>query len=41
MQNPVYVRNEIDGLCDRIEEIFGENKLQVTKEYLRHLERTI
>ena len=41
MQNPVYVRNEIDGLCERIEEIFGEEKLIVTKEYLRHLERTI
>ena len=41
MQNPVYVRNEIDGLCERIESIFGEDKLEVTKEYLRHLERTI
>ena len=41
MQNPVYVRNEIDGLCERIEEIFGEDKLGITKEYLRHLERTI
>lgn len=41
MQNPVYVRNEIDGLCERIDEIFGEDKLEVTKEYLRHLERTI
>ncbi len=41
MQNPVYVRNEIDGLCERIEEIFGEGKLEVTNEYLRHLERTI
>ena len=41
MQNPVYVRNEINGLCEKIEEIFGEDKLQVTIDYLRHLERTI
>ena len=41
MQNPVYVRNAIDGLCAHIEEIFGADKMQLTKEYLRHLERTV
>mgnify|MGYP003469292299 CR=1 FL=1 len=41
MQNPVYVRNSIDGLCATIEEIFGQDKMELTKEYLRHLERTI
>ena len=41
MQNPVYVRNAIDGLVAFIDETFGEEKLSVTKEYLRHLERTI
>jgi S-adenosylmethionine hydrolase len=41
MQNPVYVRNAIDGLVAFIDETFGEEKLLVTKEYLRHLERTI
>ena len=40
-QNPVYVRNAIDGLCAYIDEEFGEDKLTLTKEYLRHLERTI
>ena len=40
-QNPVYVRNSIDGLCATIEEIFGQDKMELTKEYLRHLERTI
>ena len=41
MQNPVYVRNAIDGLVAFIDETFGEEKLSVTKEYLRHLERTV
>ena len=40
-QNPVYVRNAIDGLCAHIEEVFGADKMTLTKEYLRHLERTI
>lgn len=41
MQNPVYVRNAIDGLCAHIEETFGQEKMTLTKDYLRHLERTI
>jgi len=41
MQNPVYVRNAIDGLCTHIEETFGQEKMTLTKDYLRHLERTI
>ena len=40
-QNPVYVRNAIDGLVATIEEVFGHDQLELTKEYLRHLERTI
>jgi len=40
-QNPVYVRNAIDGLVSYIEEVFGNERLTLTKEYLRHLERTI
>ena len=40
-QNPVYVRNSIDGLCSFIDEVFGAEKMLITKEYLRHLERTI
>ena len=40
-QNPVYVRNAIDGLVSYIDEVFGQEKLTLTKEYLRHLERTI
>ena len=41
MQNPVYVRNAIDGLCAFIDEVFGTENMVGTKEYLRHLERTI
>ena len=40
-QNPVYVRNSIDGLLATIEEVFGQDKMEITKEYLRHLERTM
>ena len=39
-QNPVYIRNSIDGLCNRIDEIFSDGMV-LTKEYLRRLERTI
>ena len=40
-QNPVYIRNSIDELCETIDRIFGEDDLSVTKEYLRRLERTL
>ena len=40
-QNPVYVRNSIDELCENIDRIFGEDNMTVTKEYLRRLERTL
>ena len=40
-QNPVYVRNSIDELCENIDRIFGEGNMEITKEYLRRLERTL
>ncbi len=39
-QNPVYIRNSIDGLCAKIDEIFSDG-MPLCKEYLRRLERTI
>jgi hypothetical protein len=41
MQNPVYVRKAIGKLCDEIDDIFGEDKMPLCKDYLRHLEKTI
>ncbi len=40
-QNPVYVRNSVDGLCAKLDELFGEDGMPLCKEYLRRLERTI
>jgi hypothetical protein len=40
-QNPVYVRKAIGKLCDEIDDIFGEDKMPLCKDYLRHLEKTI
>ena len=40
-QNPVYIRNSIDELCENIDRIFGEDNMNLTKEYLHRLERTL
>ena len=39
MQNPVYIRSVVDGFCDYLDELFGENKMQLCKEYVRRLKK--
>ena len=39
-QNPVYVRNAADGLCVFLDDLFGEDRMPLCKEYLRRLERS-
>ena len=39
-QNPVYVRNAADGLCVFLDDLFGEDRMPLCKDYLRRLERS-
>ena len=39
MQNPVYIRSVVDGFCDYLDELFGENKMQLCKEYVQRLKK--
>ena len=39
MQNPVYIRSVVDGFCDYLDELFGENKMKLCKEYVQRLKK--
>ncbi|MBQ5362182.1 MAG: hypothetical protein IIU63_02445 [Clostridia bacterium] len=38
-QNPIYVRNSVQGLCSYLDELFGYDRMKLCKEYLRRFER--
>ena len=38
-QNPIYVRNSVEGLCNYLDELFGYDRMKLCKEYLRRFER--
>ena len=38
-QNPVYVRNASEGLCNYLDEVFGEDKMPLCKEYIQRIAR--
>ena len=38
-QNPIYLRNEADGLISFLNELFGIDKMQICKEHIHRLER--
>ena len=38
-QNPIYVRNSVEGLCSYLDELFGYDRMKLCKEYLRRFER--
>ena len=38
-QNPVYVKSMADGLCNYLDELFGQDRMPLCKEYLHRLER--
>ena len=37
--NPVYIRNQAEGLIQYMEEVFGEGKMPLCKEYIERIER--
>ena len=39
MQNPVYVRNAAEGFCDRLDELFGQDKMKLCKAFIHRLEK--
>ena len=39
MQNPVYVRNAAEGFCNRIDELFGQDKMKLCKAVIHRLEK--
>ena len=39
--NLSFIRDEIDGLCDYLDELFGEKNMNESKEYLRILQRLV
>jgi hypothetical protein len=38
-QNPIYLRNSSEGLISFIDELFGQDKMSLCKEYIRRLQR--
>ena len=38
-QNPIYVRNSVEGLCNYLDELFGYDRMILCKTYLRRFER--
>ena len=38
-QNPIYLRNEAEGLVEYINELFGNDKMTLCKDYIHRLER--
>lgn len=40
-KNPVYVKQMADGVCDYLDELFGENRLALCKETVRLIEQNV
>ena len=38
-QNPIYLRNSVDGLIEYMDELFGDDNMPMCKEYIRRIER--
>lgn len=38
-QNPIYVRNSVQELCNYLDELFGYDRMKLCKDYLRRFER--
>ena len=38
-QNPIYLRNAAEGLLTYIEELFGNDKMNLCKEHIQRLQR--
>ena len=41
MQNPIYIKNEAEGLCAFLDNLFGQDKMALCKAFMARLQRTI
>ena len=41
MQNPIYIKNEADGLCAFLDNLFGQDRMVICKAFMARLQRTI
>ena len=41
MQNPIYIKNEADGLCAFLDDLFGKDRMVLCKSFMTRLQRTI
>ena len=39
-KNPVYVRSQSEGLINKIEDLFGEDALPLSIDYIKHIENS-
>ena len=39
MQNPIYVKNAAEGFCNRLDELFGQDKMKYCKAVIHRLEK--
>jgi hypothetical protein len=40
-QNPVYIRSVVDGFCDYLDELFGQDKMKLCKEYVQRIKKNV
>ena len=41
MQNPIYIKNEAEGLCAFLDNLFGQDRMVLCKSFMQRLQRTI
>ena len=41
MQNPVYIRSVVDGFCDYLDELFGQDKMKSCKAYAMRIKKNV
>ena len=41
MQNPIYIKNEAEGLCAFLDNLFGQDRMAICKAFMARLQRTI
>jgi hypothetical protein len=41
MQNPIYLRNASAGLCAYFDELFGDDRMPLCKDFMERLQRNI
>ena len=40
-QNPVYIRSVVDGFCEYLDELFGQDKMRNCKEYAMRIKKSV